>query len=154
MDMNTLKTFIGNELAEGRTMDEILANIAATANEIEAERRNADKSAAIKTAIQKGTKAIIADIAASGKKKLITEDLMLLVLAWLNEETGIVEKLGDDYDFATVMKEGEAGLKDIIAGIEVSCKLANGLCDVFKCNQHVKDETDPRIAFFKEFGLL
>lgn len=153
MDMKTLKAFISNELAEGRTMDEILANIAATANEIEAERRNADKSAAIKTTIQRGTKAIITDIAASGKKKMMTEDLLLLVLAWLNEETGIVEKLGDDYDFATVMEEGEAGLKELVAGVELY-KLADNLCDAFKCNKHTEDEKDPRIAFFKEFGLL
>lgn len=153
MDLNSIKSIISYELASGKDMEAILAEIAATANEIEAEKAKESSNREVKNIITGGTAAMLATMASTGAP-MSNRDFIYLILAWLEEQCGILSLTSEDYDYTGLVDESEKALSDIVKEVNGLMAAAPALAALFECPKDTdKAETDPLKKFFAEFGL-
>jgi len=79
MDSKDFKQLILDRMSKGETMEDILASITATANEIEAEAKKNKSNEEIYDVITSGTTQLIADLAFEAQP-LDEKALMLIIL--------------------------------------------------------------------------
>lgn len=153
MDSKDFKQLILDRMSKGETMEDILASITATANEIEAEAKKNKSNEEIYEVITNGTTQLIADLAFDAQP-LDEKALMLIILTWLCENSDVT-KLLDSEDLADVVDKGVFELKNIITMTNMA---VNFLKDVNEGAEKAKvannKNCDPVVTFLKDFGLM
>lgn len=153
MDSKDFKQLILDRMSKGETMEDILASITATANEIEAEAKKNKSNEEIYEVITNGTTQLIADLAFEAQP-LDEKALMLIILTWLCENTDAT-KLLDSEDLADVVDKGTIELKNIITMTNAVVGLMQNVDEgVEKAKVANPKNCDPVITFLKEFGLM
>ena len=154
MDSKDFKQLILDRMAKGETMEDILAAITATANEIEAEASKNKSNAEVREVLEAGTAQLIADLAYDAQP-LDERTLMLVIMTWLCENTNLLNDVSADYDFAGTLDKEAEGLKEMIAGIDLLAEIA----DIFAPKKEaakveVKVNCDPIAEFFKKNRIM
>lgn len=153
MDLNSIKSIISYELASGKDMEAILAEIAATANEIEAEKAKESSNREVKNIINGGTAAMLATLARTDMP-MDNRDFIYLILAWLQEQCGILSLMPEDYDYTDLVDESEKALNDIVKEVKTLTGAGSVLAALFECPKNAdKAKKDPLKEFLAEFGL-
>lgn len=153
MDSKDFKQLILDRMSKGETMEDILASITATANEIEAETKKNKSNEEIFEVITSGTTQLIADLAFDAQP-LDEKDMMLIILTWLCENSDVT-KLLDSEDLADVVDKGVIELKNIITMTNAVVGLMQNVDEgVEKAKVANSKNCDPVITFLKEFGLM
>ena len=153
MDSKDFKQLILDRMSKGETMEDILASITATANEIEAEAKKNKSNEEIYEIITGGTTQLIADLAFEAQP-LDEKALMLIILTWLCENTDAT-KLLDSEDLTDVVEKGSAELEGIITMTNAVVGLlgeTDKACEKAKVAN--SKNCDPVMTFLKEFGLM
>lgn len=151
MNSKDFKTLILDRMSKGETMEDILASITATANEIEAEKAKEKSNREVKEVLMGGTAQLIHDLAAEAQP-LTERDLMLITMAWLCENTNLMDTLPEDYDFAEALDKEATELNDMLAGLDMIAEILAPKKDEPKVQ--VKVSCDPFIDFFKKNGIM
>ena len=153
MDSKDFKQLILDRMSKGETMEDILASITATANEIEAEAKKNKSNEEIYDVITSGTTQLIADLAFEAQP-LDEKGLMLIILTWLCENSDATKLLNSE-DLMDVVDKGVIELKNIITMTNAVVGLldeTDKACEKAKVAN--SKNCDPVITFLKEFGLM
>ena len=151
MDSKDFKQLILDRMAKGETMEDILAAITATANEIEAEASKNKSNAEVREVLEAGTAQLIADLAYDAQP-LDERTLMLVIMTWLCENTNLLNDVPADYDFAEALDKEATELNDMLAGLDMIAEILAPKKDEPKVQ--VKVSCDPFIDFFKKNGIM
>lgn len=151
MDSKDIKNLFFNRMASGEATADILTEIAAVANEIEAEFNKNKGNDEVKKVISAGTKELIESLAFEGAP-LSGRDLLLIITTWLAENSNLMDSMPEDFDFIGFLDTEEKNLNEII-------DLLSKTLDCLAHRSHkakVKDKAkyDPITLFFEKNGLI
>lgn len=154
MDSKDIKNLFLNRMASGETTNDILAEIAAVANEIEAEAIKNKGNDEVKKVISEGTQDLIAGIAFEDTP-LSGRDLLLIIVTWMAENSNLMNSIPKDFDFVEFLDIEEKHLNEMVKSIG----LLTEMLDTLNTSSHkakVKDKAkcDPITLFFEKNGLI
>lgn len=154
MDSKDIKNLFFNRMASGEATADILTEIAAVANEIEAEFNKNKGNDEVKKVISAGTKELIESLAFDGAP-LSAKDLLMIITTWLAENSNLMDSMPEDFDFVGFLDTEEKNLNEMLKSIDLLAKTLDGLTySSHKAKIKDKAKCDPITLFFEKNGLI